>query len=225
MTSAVAYYRTSSQTNVGDDKDSLKRQQDAVRAYAASHGILIVGEYYDAAIKGGDAITDRPGFSEMLDYIAGNGARMILVENAGRFARDIVVQITGYEYLKKAGIAIIPTDAPQYFTEDTPSAEMIRGIFAVIGQFEKKSLVEKMKKARDRKRRENGRCEGRKPALPEARQLAKKWWEEGATLRDIARRLMVAGYTVRVRDKTTGLLVNSGREYKPQSVKVMLRNE
>jgi hypothetical protein len=34
----VAYYRTSSAPNVGADKDSLKRQGDAVRAYAPSTG-------------------------------------------------------------------------------------------------------------------------------------------------------------------------------------------
>ena len=33
-TIAVAYYRTSSATNVGDNKDSLRRQQEAVRAFA-----------------------------------------------------------------------------------------------------------------------------------------------------------------------------------------------
>ena len=41
---AVAYYRTSSATNVGHDKDSLKRQQDACKAYAAFAGIPIVQE-------------------------------------------------------------------------------------------------------------------------------------------------------------------------------------
>lgn len=40
---AVAYFRTSSAANVGADKDSLKRQQRAVRAYAAANGIEIVG--------------------------------------------------------------------------------------------------------------------------------------------------------------------------------------
>jgi len=45
---AVAYFRTSSATNVGADRDSLPRQQDAVRAYALAHGLEIVREFYDA---------------------------------------------------------------------------------------------------------------------------------------------------------------------------------
>ncbi|OUR79644.1 hypothetical protein A9Q83_04420 [Alphaproteobacteria bacterium 46_93_T64] len=51
MATATAYYRNSSATNVGADKDSLKRQQEAVTAYATTNGIVNVQEYYDAAIS------------------------------------------------------------------------------------------------------------------------------------------------------------------------------
>jgi hypothetical protein len=51
---AIAYYRTSSATNVGTDKDSLARQKAAVTAYAKAHGIRIVHEAYDAAVSGAD---------------------------------------------------------------------------------------------------------------------------------------------------------------------------
>jgi len=42
---AVAYYRTSSAGNVGADKDSQKRQREAVQAYAKAHGYDIIREY------------------------------------------------------------------------------------------------------------------------------------------------------------------------------------
>ncbi len=226
---AVAYYRTSSAANVGEDKDSRKRQEDAVQAYAARQGVQIVGSYYDAAVKGSDDLMDRPGFSALLEYISGNGARTILVETANRFARDVVVQITGYEYLKKLGIMIVPVDAPQHFLEDTPSAEMIRGIFAVISKFEKRSLVEKMKKARDRKRRERGRCEGRYPAPKAAVEIARALRAEGVSLRDIAEVLANRGFTVVETvngvdsdGKMTKTRVSTGKQYKAQSVKYML---
>jgi len=52
-------------------------------------------EVYDfpspAAISGADPINDRPpGFSDMLSYLHGNGARIILVESASRFAARLV---------------------------------------------------------------------------------------------------------------------------------------
>jgi len=40
---AVAYIRTSSAANVGTDKDSDKRQRDAITAYTKRSGLEIVG--------------------------------------------------------------------------------------------------------------------------------------------------------------------------------------
>src|SRR5215470_7766958 len=93
---AVAYYRTSSAANVGPEKDSLARQQSAVRSYAVARGLEIVREFYDAAVSGADSIDSRAGFLEMLSYMQGNGAPTILVENASRFARDLAVQLVGH---------------------------------------------------------------------------------------------------------------------------------
>ena len=111
---AVAYYRTSSATNVGADKDSLKRQKDAVFSFAKSNKIEIVKEYYDASVSGADPIDAREGFSDMLAYMSGNGAKTILVENASRFARDLTVQLTGHSKLQDLGYDLIPVDAPSY---------------------------------------------------------------------------------------------------------------
>ena len=160
---AVAYYRTSSAANVGADKDSLKRQQEAVANYAKANKIEIVREFYDAAVSGADPIDVREGFSDLLAYMSGNGARMILCENASRFARDLTVQLTGHSKLMDLGYELVPVDAPTHFTDDTPTAQMVRSILGAVSEFEKSSLVAKLKAARVRKRRENGRCEGRKP--------------------------------------------------------------
>ena len=42
MIRALSYLRTSSLTNTGSDKDSQSRQEDAIEAYAKSHGYEIV---------------------------------------------------------------------------------------------------------------------------------------------------------------------------------------
>ena len=206
MTTACAYFRTSSATNVGDDKDSLKRQQDAVRAYAAAAGLEIVREYYDAAVKGTDAVQDRPGFAEMFAYMMGNGARIVLVESASRFARDHVVQAMGFELLKKQGDSLIPVDAPTHFTEDSPTATMLRTIISAVSQFEKEALVLKLRKARDRKRVETGRCEGRKPVPAEVVAAARAARSRGLSLRQVAVELPTQGF----------------KAYGAQSIKLMI---
>src|SRR5262249_5722287 len=87
--------RTSSATNVGADKDSDKRQRATIAAFARRAGYDLVGEYYDQAVRGADALDARPGFAAMFEHIAANGARTIIVETANRFARDLIVQETG----------------------------------------------------------------------------------------------------------------------------------
>ena len=46
-------------------------------------------------MSGADPVGERPGFKAMLERIAGNGVRCILVESPDRFARDLIVQIRG----------------------------------------------------------------------------------------------------------------------------------
>lgn len=210
-TPAYAYMRTSSATNVGADKDSDKRQRAAISAYALLADYDIRGEYYDAAVPGADPVTERPAFAEMMTAIAGNGVRTILVESASRFARDLIVQETGYSFLKGQQIDLIAVDDPDAFTAETPTAVMVRQILGAVSQFEKANLVAKLAAARARKRAQGGHAQGLKPAPVAARTLARSLRGSGATLREIASQLAQNGF-----------LSPSGRPYLPESVKCML---
>ncbi len=214
MKAACAYYRTSSATNVGSDKDSLNRQQDAVRTCAATQGIEIVREYYDAAVSGADRVDVRQGFNEMLAYMLSNGARTIIVENASRFARDLIVQETGYQMLKARGIELIAADAPDSFLCDTPTAVLIRQILGAVAQFDKTTLVNKLRGARDRKRRQTGRCEGNPAWAPVSEGVvaaARAARARGLSLRKVAAELA-----------SQGLVAPSGSAYGAQSIKRMV---
>ena len=140
-TQAVAYLRTSSAANTGEDKDSDKRQRAAIAAYAKAAGVEIVEEYYDEAVSGADHVETRPGFKAMLERLLSNGVRTIVVETANRFARDLMVQEIGYAMLKERGIDLIAADKPDAFLDDTPTATMVRQILGVVSQFEKAMLV------------------------------------------------------------------------------------
>jgi DNA invertase Pin-like site-specific DNA recombinase len=162
---AVAYLRTSSKTNVGPDKDSDKRQLAAINRYAKRAGYEIVDIFYDAAVSGADPINERPAFAHMLERLLGNGARTIIVESPDRFARDLIQQLLGHDLLKARGIALIAASSPQHFLEDTPTAVLIRQVLGGVAEFEKTTLVAKLKAARDRKRKATGKCGGRKTHL------------------------------------------------------------
>jgi DNA invertase Pin-like site-specific DNA recombinase len=216
---AFAYFRTSSQTNVGEDRDTLKRQRAAVEAYAAKQGIEIVGEEYDAAVSGADPLEAREGFVALLARIAGNGARTILVETANRFARDLIVQETGWKMLRDKGIELIAVDSPRAFLDDTPTAIFIRQVLGAAAQLDKAMTVAKLRGARERKRRATGKCEGRKSLAelrPDVVALARELrrWRPKPTLRAIATELAARGH-----------LASSGKPFEASVVARMVRGD
>jgi DNA invertase Pin-like site-specific DNA recombinase len=161
-TPAIAYLRTSSAANVGTDKDSDRRQREAIEAFASRAGYELVAEFYDAAVSGADPVDSRPGFAAMLERIEGNGARTIIVETASRFARDLMVQEVGHAKLRERDIDLIAADSPGSFIDDTPTAKLVRQVLGAISEFDKAMTVAKLRGARERKRRDSGKCEGRK---------------------------------------------------------------
>jgi DNA invertase Pin-like site-specific DNA recombinase len=157
---AIGYIRTSSATNVGDDKDSDRRQRIAIEQFAKRAGYDIVEWFADAAVSGADPIDARPGFSAALTRIA--GAKTIIVETANRLARDLMVQEVGFAMLRDLGIALVAADCPTSFLDDGPTSKLIRQILGAVSEFDKAMTVAKLKGARDRVRRQRGKCEGRK---------------------------------------------------------------
>lgn len=215
---AIGYLRTSSATNVGADKDSEKRQRAAIESYAKSAGYVMVDWFYDAAVRGSDVITERAGFAAMLQRIAGNGVRTIIVESPDRFARDLAVQLAGHDYLRTLGVTLIPASAPDFFIEDTPTAVLVRQVLGAIAQFDKATTVAKLKAARDRIERQTGKCGGRKsyaerdPQMVDlARHLRGGNDHRPYSLREVAADLASYGYTT-----------PSGKPYSASAVQSML---
>jgi DNA invertase Pin-like site-specific DNA recombinase len=214
---AIAYLRTSSTTNVGADKDSAKRQRAAIAAYAKAARYELVGEYADEGVSGADLIEGREGFKAMLARIAGNGVRVIIVENASRFARDLTTQELGFRYLQRLGVTLIAADSPDTFVDDGPTATMVRQIPGSVSQFEKAGLVAKLKAARDRKLAAGEKCGGRKSLAersPEAVALARRLAKDGKTLRAIASELSAAGH-----------LASSGKPYAATAIMRMVERK
>jgi DNA invertase Pin-like site-specific DNA recombinase len=202
---AVAYFRTSSATNVGDDKDSESRQRDAVTRFAKRNGYAVVETFYDAAVSGADPITERPGFTAMLERIVGNGVRVILVETASRFARSVLTQEVGFGHLQGLGVTLIAVDSPESFLSQEPMMVALRQMQGVFSQLDKATLVAKLKSGRERKKRETGKGCGRKSLAelaPDAVALAKKLRRypvngHKRSLNEVAAELEAEGYVTR----------------------------
>lgn len=169
--SALAYLRTSSAANLGADKDSDKRQRAAIEAFATHNGYAVVEEYYDAAVSGADPIEGRPGFKALLERITGNGVRTVIVEDASRFARTLMVQEAGIAVLVSLGVRVLTSRGDDLTESDDEMRIAMRQIAGVFSQLEKTRLVKKLKGARDRRRNATGHCEGR---LTRAARLRKR---------------------------------------------------
>jgi DNA invertase Pin-like site-specific DNA recombinase len=218
---ALAYIRTSSAANVGEDKDSHKRQLAAISAYAKKAKLEVIASYYDAAVSGIDPIDQRAGFSQLLDHIEGNGVRTVIVEDATRFARDLLTQELGILLLIKRGVTILTSSGEDLTQTDDPMKKAMRQIAGVFAELEKHRLVSKLKGARERRKAAMGKCEGRKShaeMTPEIVTLAKRLRRKDRTTgkvrsyRDISDRLAEAGH-----------LNGNGKPYAAMSVRAMVQ--
>ena len=139
-TPAIAYLRTSSAANVGADKGSDKRQRDAIATYAKHAGFAVVETYYDAAVSGADPIETRPGFLALLDRIEGDGVRTVLIEDATRFARELITQELGILSLIKRGVRVLTAAGDDLTATDDPFKKAMRQIAGAFAELEKARL-------------------------------------------------------------------------------------
>jgi DNA invertase Pin-like site-specific DNA recombinase len=154
---AVAYMRTSSATNVGSDKDSEQRQRSAIEGYAKRTRMSVVDWFYDPAVSGADPIETRPGFAALLDRIESNGVRVVLIEDATRFARDLIAQELGIVVLVSRGVRVITANGDDLCDTSDPSRVMMRQIAGAFAQYEKARLVARLRRAREIKGKMGGR--------------------------------------------------------------------
>jgi DNA invertase Pin-like site-specific DNA recombinase len=202
MHKVVAYMRTSSAANVGADKDSEQRQRSAIDGFAKHTGAEVVAWFYDPAVSGADPIETRPGFSALLDRLEANGVHTVLVEDASRFARDLITQELGLLALIKRGVRVLTANGDDLTDTSDPSRVMMRQIAGAFFEYEKARLVGKLRGARERVRETKGKCEGRKSYLerdPELVRQAKRLHRKSPkghrrSLREVARELAAMGY-------------------------------
>ena len=162
-TEAVAYLRCSGLGQV--DGDTWDRQTAAINKYAVAHRMKVVDEFRDAGVSGAKDLDSRPGLAALLDRIESNGVRVVLVENATRLARDLMVSEVILQQLSAVGCSVVAADSGTDLTADTddPTRRLIRQVLGAVAEFDRRVTVLKLRAARERIRGRGGRCEGRKP--------------------------------------------------------------
>lgn len=181
QTKAFAYLRVSGKGQI--EGDGFPRQLAAVKAYAKTNEVKIVRVFEERGIAGKTDLENRPALLEMLEALASNGVRLVLIEKLDRLARDLMVQETIIGDMRKRGFQLVSVAEPDLL-EDDPSRKLMRQVFGAIAEYERAMIVAKLRAARERMKAKTGRCEGRKPfgfyederpALTRMRQLRAEW--------------------------------------------------
>lgn len=217
-TKAFSYLRVSGKGQI--DGDGFPRQRDSVNRYAKRHHLEIVSEFRDEGVSGTKDAFDRDGLTELLVALKSNGVRCVLLERADRLARDLMISEILLDEFRKLGVKVIAADSDTDLTvEDCdPTRTLMRQMLGAISQWEKTIIVQKLRSARMRIRKADGRCEGRKPyGFTEfektviAKMLAYR--SEGLSTGNIAGRLNMDG----IKPRTTS---RAGKETKWHSTTV-----
>ena len=160
MKKAYGYIRVSGKGQIKGD--GLIRQEKAIREYAQANKIEIVKIFRDAGVSG--TIANRPELGEMVVSLtmSSNDVKTVLVEKLDRLARDIMVQEAIIRDLQKKDCDLVSVFEGADLLSDDPTRKFIRQMFGATAEYEKDMIVAKLRAARQRKRVEEGKCEGRR---------------------------------------------------------------
>lgn len=192
---ALAYLRVSSKGQI--DGDGFARQEAAVTEWAARNGADLLGVFREEGISGTTELVNRPALNRLTARILEGGIDTVVVEKADRLARDLIVSELLLREFGKLGVRVIEAEGGNDLTAGetgNPTARLVRQILAAISEYEKSSIVSKLRVARNRKRGATGRCEGNKPygakeGESEVVKVIKGLRAEGLTVRQIAEEL------------------------------------
>jgi site-specific DNA recombinase len=157
---AFGYVRVSGKGQVKGH--GLTRQRDDVQRFAGEHEYDLV-QFFEDTHTGTEA--DRPAFVDMLATMLGNGVRVVIVESLDRLARDLMIQTQLLAKLATEGITLIAANTGEDVTaamQDDPMRKAMIQIQGVFAELDKSLLVRKLRKGREKRRDEQGKCEGRK---------------------------------------------------------------
>jgi DNA invertase Pin-like site-specific DNA recombinase len=161
----VSYLRVSSKNQVAGD--GFERQRITINHWNTTHNAAHLAEFVEEGVSGTTEIINRPALTRLVSYVLEHGnIQAIIVEKADRLARDLITNELLLRQFVTMGVKVIEAEGGNELTsgnDSNPTAVLVRQILAAVSQFEKSSIVSKLRAARNRRRAETGRCEGRKP--------------------------------------------------------------
>ena len=218
---AVIYARYSCDRQT---EQSIEGQLRECKAFAASEGIHIIGEYIDRAISGTTA--NRPEFQRMIADSRYKTFQAVIVYKLDRFARNRYDSAMYKSKLKANGVRVL--SAKEHIT-DSPEGIILEGLLEAMNEYYSAELSQKIKRGM----RENaikGKTTGGNVALgyrigadkqmeidPTGASLVRRiftGYDSGMTFTEICDDLNHAGYTT-----------SRGKQFRIDTISRILANQ
>jgi len=155
---AIAYLRVSTEAQATEGV-SLEAQREKVAAWCTLNDFELAEVYVDAGISGKRA-DNRPELQAALDHVCRVGG-VLVVYSLSRLARSTRDTITISERLEKASADLVSLS--EKIDTTTAAGRMVFRMLAVLAEFERDQLAERVTMAMDHKRRKGERISGRIP--------------------------------------------------------------
>jgi site-specific DNA recombinase len=229
-TPVAGYIRVSTQEQA-EHGNGLAAQEEAIRTYCDQHRLHLVRIYEDGGVSGGNGIEDRVALPRMLSDLYRGDFEAIVVARLDRLARKIALQEAIVEDLRKHGGLLLSVAEPDLCSED-PARILMRQMLGVFAEYERNLITARLTAGRRRKKCEGGytgellplgyrvKGQGKRARVvvveseAEVVQMIFDLYEQGLTMRQIARRLTQDG----VRTKRGGT-------WRHSQIKAILANE
>lgn len=200
---AVSYLRVSGDSQISGD--GFPRQREIIQKYAATNNVQILNEFRDEGVPGKMELEGRAGLSACIQFVRENKIQLVVIEDATRLARDMIISEVVIREFQKIGVHVISASGGIDLTEgddSNPTAKLIRQILAAVSEFERCVIVLKLRGARQRKKAKTGKGEGRhsygeKPEEVSILDMILDLRKAGETSRNIATILTDRGHLTR----------------------------
>jgi len=134
------------------DGDGFPRQRAAIERVAP------VDEWYqEEGVTG--TVEHRPALSKLIRRL--RPGDVVIIEKLDRLARDLMVQEVTISGIQEKGCVLQSAFEPDLCSKDATRV-LMRQVLGAIAQYDRTTIVDKLRQARDRKKLRGGPCEGQK---------------------------------------------------------------
>ena len=155
------YIRVSTAEQAADDRSSLETQRAKVAAVAVLAGLALDRVFEEPGVSGGTAIGERPAGREMLATLRKGDT--VIVAKLDRAFRNAADALAVADQWKRQGVDLIVADMGTEPVTHNGVSRMFFGMLALVAEFERERIKERIADGRKAKRATGGHIGGYAP--------------------------------------------------------------